>query len=308
MSDALGARYGYASPVDQLLSLGDLREQPRYDYLSLGLRPEDVPALIRLAGDAALWQADGDETEVWAPVHAWRALGELRAEEAIGPLVALLSKSDREDYDDWLDEELPDVFAQLGPAAVQPLAVYLRAPGHSRWARVTAATSLGRIAKAVPETRDMVVTALRDLLEDNVGRKRPPSDEEETLNGFVISELITLQATETAPTIARAFAGDRVDESIAGDLEDVQIALGLRTQRDTPARNYFLDSFGPTVDAPFVVGDELPDDEPESPDSFVDLPPLPPPGSAIRRVTVERKAKSKRKMAQQSRKQNRKKK
>ena len=38
------------------------------------------------------------------------------------------------------------------------------------------------------------------------------------------------------------------------------------------------------------------------------FPPLPAPGSTVKRVTVERKAKSKRKMAQQSRKQDRKKK
>lgn len=313
MSDDRGAQYGYAPPVDQLLSLGDLRGQPRYDYLSLGLRHEDVPALIRMAGDDALWRADGESVEVWAPVHAWRALGDLRAEEAIGPLIALLSKPDRDDYDDWLDEEMPDVFGLLGPAAIAPLAAYLRAPGHSRWARVTAATSLGRIAQAAPGARDAIVAVLDGLLKDNVSRKRPPNDEEETVNGSVISELITLGATEAAQTIADAFAADRVDESIAGDLEDVQIALGLRTQRDTPAPHYFLDSFGgdPFGGAaadPFADLDEPPDDAPEPLDRFTDLPPLPPPGSATRRVTVERKAKSKRKMSQQSRKQNRKKK
>lgn len=308
MSADLRASYGYSPPVDQLLSLGDLREQPRYDYLSLGLRPEDVPALIAMAGDDALWQADGEAVEVWAPVHAWRALGDLRAEEAIAPLVALLSRPDPDDYDDWLGDELPDIFAKIGPAAVPPLAAYLRAPGHSHWARITAATSLSHIALAAPEVRNTAVTALRETIDDMVSRRRPTNENEQTLNGFVISELITLGAVEAAPSIEAAFAADRVDETISGDLEDVQIALGLRIQRDTPARNYALDMFGPTVDEPFVVGDELPDDAPEPLDRFADLMPLPVPGSSVKRVTVERKAKSKRKMAQQSRKQNRKKK
>jgi HEAT repeat protein len=35
--------------------------------------------------EAPLW-ADQNSMEVWAPVHAWRALGQLRAEEAIKPL------------------------------------------------------------------------------------------------------------------------------------------------------------------------------------------------------------------------------
>lgn len=308
MSVELGVRYGYVPPVDQLLTLGDPREQPRYDYLSLGLRHEDLPALIRMAGDDDLWQADGDAVEVWAPVHAWRALGELRAEEAIAPLVALLSRPDPDDYDDWLGDELPDVFAKIGPAAVPPLAAYLRAPGHSRWGRITAATSLSHIALAAPEVRDIAVTALRETIDDTVSRRRPTNEAEQTLNGFVISELITLGAVEAAPSIEAAFAADRVDETISGDLEDVQIALGLREQRDTPARNYALGMFTPEVDEPFAVGDELSDDVPDSLDRFADLPPLPAPGSSFKRVTVERKAKSKRKMAQQSRKQNRKKK
>ena len=198
-----------------------------------------------------------------------------------------------------MGKELPEVFAKLGPKAIPPLAAYLRAPGHGLWARVTAAGGLGKIAQAAPETRDTVVATLNDLLEDNASRQRPPNERGETLNGFVISELITLGAGETAPTIERAFAADRVDETIAGDLEDVQIALGLRERRDTPARHYLLDSRS-------GAGDELPDDELEPPSRFADLPPLPAPGSATRRVTVERKAKGKRKLAQQSRKQNRK--
>jgi len=308
MSDELGARYGYAPPVDRLLSIGDLREQPRYDYLSLGLRPEDVPALIAMAGDDVLWQADSDDVEVWAPIHAWRALGDLRAEEAIAPLIALLSKPVEDGYDDWINGELPDIFAKIGPAAIPMLAAYLRAPGHGHWARITAATSLSHIALAAPEIRNTVVAALCETVDDTVSRRRPTNENEQILNGFVISELITLGASEAAPSIEAAFAADRVDETISGDLEDVQIALGLRTQRDTPARNYALDMFGPAIDEPFVVGDELPGDEPEPLDRFADLPPLPAPGSAVKRVTVERKEKGKRKMAQQSRKQNRKKK
>ncbi len=37
-----------------------------------------------------------------------------------------------------------------------------------------------------------------------------------------------LQSVEAAPTIERAFAADRVDETIAGDWDEVQASLGLR--------------------------------------------------------------------------------
>jgi HEAT repeat protein len=46
--------------------------------------------------EAPLW-ADQNSMEVWAPVHAWRALGQLRAEEAIKPLREyLLDSSNKE--------------------------------------------------------------------------------------------------------------------------------------------------------------------------------------------------------------------
>src|SRR4051812_7642683 len=109
----LAEKYGYRPPVDQLLTLGDLREVPRYDYLSLGLGPDDVPDLIRMASDDALWWSGEEKIEVWSAVHAWRALGELRAEAAIEPLVALLAKPDPDEFDEWIGEELPDIFAQI---------------------------------------------------------------------------------------------------------------------------------------------------------------------------------------------------
>ena len=107
----------YPAPVNQLLQLGDLRgAKPSRDYLALGLSLEHVPDLVRMAQDDALHWADSESKDVWAPIHAWRALGQLRSETAIGPLLGLLHRIDDDD-DDWADEELPKVFGQIGPAA-----------------------------------------------------------------------------------------------------------------------------------------------------------------------------------------------
>src|SRR5579864_7878643 len=48
-------------------------------------------------------------------VHAWRALGQLRAVEAVEPLLELF---DRLEDDDWVHEELPAVFGLIGPARI----------------------------------------------------------------------------------------------------------------------------------------------------------------------------------------------
>jgi hypothetical protein len=85
---------GYAAPVQRLLSIGEVRshnpsEWPDY-CARFGLQREHISDLIRMACDAGLNQADSSSNEVWAPMHAWRALGQLRAEEAVLPLLALL--------------------------------------------------------------------------------------------------------------------------------------------------------------------------------------------------------------------------
>jgi len=61
----------YPPPLDRLLTLGDAwKMQDWPDYLALGLGPEHIPDLIRLATDPALNDADSDNAEVWAPGRA----------------------------------------------------------------------------------------------------------------------------------------------------------------------------------------------------------------------------------------------
>lgn len=54
------------------------------------------------------------------------------------------------------------------------------------------------------------------------------------LNAFLISGLIDIDATEAIGLIRHAFSRDRVDLSIVGDIEEVEIEMGLRTYRSTP--------------------------------------------------------------------------
>jgi uncharacterized protein YecA (UPF0149 family) len=52
--------------------------------------------------------------------------------------------------------------------------------------------------------------------------------------------LIDLEAVEAIDAIRDAFRRDAVDISVAGDVEDVEIALGLRARRATPAPKYMV--------------------------------------------------------------------
>jgi len=223
--------YSYAPPVSELLAVGDPRQRPGWvDYAALGLAEEHVPELIRMLQDEDLHWADGESDEVWAPLHAWRALGTLQAEAAIQPLVGLLPWIDAYD-DDWVMEDLPDVFERIGEAAVPALAIFLADDRHGLWARVTAASSLGKIGQAHPEARDVCIAALStQLVHFNTVEKE--------LNGFIVNALVDLKAVEAAPVMEQAFAADKVDISILGDWEDAQIALGLLDKRLTPPPEY----------------------------------------------------------------------
>jgi HEAT repeat protein len=220
----------YQPPVSELLKLGDVRGTVKWhDYLALGLGPEAVPELIRMAGDAALHEADGESTEVWAPVHAWRALGQLRAEAAVEPLLGLLHRIDDED-DDAVGEEVPKVLGMLGPAALVPAADYLIDPKHGLYARVAASQAVKEIGQRFPEAREAAVANLMRALArfGELGR-------DETLNGFLVSDLMDLKAVEAAGLMERAFVADAVDTMITGEWKQVAAELGLALPETPPA-------------------------------------------------------------------------
>ncbi|MGH2412991.1 MAG: hypothetical protein ACRDEA_04715, partial [Microcystaceae cyanobacterium] len=117
------ASFNYSEPVSQLLTYGDCHALDFFewpDYLELGLSGEQIPELMRMVTDEALYQSDAETLESWAPIHAWRTLAQLHACEAIEPLLSILPKLDdlNDDYWEWISEELPMVFQRLGVEAI----------------------------------------------------------------------------------------------------------------------------------------------------------------------------------------------
>ena len=283
MSDL--ATIPYTPPVERLLTYGDARQVPiESDYLSLGLGPEHIPELIRLALDLRLHRADTESLDIWAPIHAWRALGQLRAESASVPLLSLF---DELDADEWIIEEMPKVYGLIGSAAIPALTDYFAQAGHLLFSYVAAAACLREIGRQQPAVRAECVSLLAQHLKQFAAN-------DPTLNGCLISDLIDLKAIEAAPLMARAFEACRVDLSVAGDCEDVQVELGLLAQRETPQRNDWLENVVDTAreTAESVAAIERPD----TTKSRSIHPP------------AAKKDKAKRKQAEKSRKKNRKRK
>lgn len=257
----------YLPPVKPLLELGEPPDEQKRDYVALGLSQADVPALIRMATDEQMHGGPPDSPVVYAPVHAWRALVQLRAVEAIAPLVELFRRAD--DWDDWVSEHLPRDLAEFGAAALEPLTAYLADSTHGDWSRVAAAKSIGLVGKNYPELRADCITRLSAQLERF-------AEQSETLNAFLISPLWDLRAVEALPAIERAFASGRVDESINGDFEDVQIEFGLKTERQYRRKPNSLTIMGEKLRAQWkAAGMPLPEDADDNfPELEDDFPPL----------------------------------
>jgi len=277
-----------SAAVDRLRPLGEPTApgEPWPDYpATYGLTRDDLPALIALAEDESVYREH--DPAVWAPLHAWRALGQLGAPEAAAPLARLLVRFAGPDGDDdWGIAEVPRALGMLGSAAFAPARALLDDPAQDPLVRAGAADALAHLAQAHPDERAACVAALADVL------ARPGTDP--GVGAFVVGALVQLGATETAPAIEAAFAGGRVEPSYNGDWEDVQLALGLIAERRTPRPRYVHPSLGPVraLDDAWAAGSAAGDSEV---------------GAAARRARERAKAKAKRKAAARSRRANRRK-
>ncbi|MBD2432283.1 MULTISPECIES: HEAT repeat domain-containing protein [Fischerella] len=213
----------YQAPIDKLLTLGDCHKiTNEYNYIAeLGLDTEHIPGLISMAVDQNLNGADSASLEAWGKIHACRALGQLRAEAAIEPLMQLFHELEDSD---WVNEEMPKVYGMFGEVAIPRLQAYLADESHGIFPRITAIHSLEEICKQHPETRQKCIAVLTQQLK--LFAQNPHE-----LNGFIVASLIELQAVESAAVIKSAFLAQSVPDEITGTWDDVCESLGINSDK-----------------------------------------------------------------------------
>ncbi|KST62745.1 HEAT repeat domain-containing protein [Mastigocoleus testarum] len=219
------SRTSYQTPVDKLLTFGNCYNYGNQwrDYIAeLDLGSQHIPDLIQMAIDGEFYGVDSGDFKNWGPVHAWRALAQLGAEEAIEPLMQLFHQ--REDCD-LVSEEMPKVFGKIGAMAIPYLQTYLADPSHGLFPRIAATNSLEEIANHHPIARSQSIGVLTQQLK--LFNQNPTE-----LNGFLVASLTHLQAKESALVIKSAFEtvtneGEIVPEDIAGTWDEIKQALGV---------------------------------------------------------------------------------
>ncbi|MGE0479515.1 MAG: hypothetical protein AB7Q17_03480 [Phycisphaerae bacterium] len=190
------------------------------DYRAMGLTDADVPTLCSVVTDHDLFR-DPPTTDGWfAAVHAWRALAQVGAPALIELLVAEL-RFRLHEQDDWLAEDFPRIAAELGPATVPVLRAAVADSSEDADLRIIAASALAQVAERHAEVRGEVVAVLTTAL---AAFDSNPVD----VNAFLIDNLLTLRAVESAETIERAYAAGRVDEGVVGGWDAVRDTLGVK--------------------------------------------------------------------------------
>lgn len=216
--------------VNALKTLGEPEDgRPWADYSRYGITRSDAARLVALIKDqeGEFFTSDDEDDAYWVPLHAWRALKPLMP----AGLEALIAGFNVLGEDDWALDEIPEVVAAAGNAAIAPLTDFILNHGNERMAHSLAMDTLSEIGRTQPSLRAKVIKTLADCLQDLPARH---SD----LNGLLVAHLVEFKAVDTQGIMRAAFAAERVDMSICGDLEDVEIALGLRTERSTPRPDY----------------------------------------------------------------------
>jgi len=216
----------YPRPVSELLALGrpahpicwDAKKWA--DYVQrFDFTERHVPDLIRMATDRDLNFRHQEDPAVYAPQHAWRALGQLRAESAIEPLLAILNVFDQI-WDDAGLEEIPSVLGMIGASAIHPANAFALDARNRTGPRWTACRVLTAVAEWFPACRERCLACLRDLLQR--ARWNPPN-----FNGMVTSCLVDLNDTDSAGLIKWVYHCAPVDSFICGPWPTVAEELGV---------------------------------------------------------------------------------
>lgn len=230
----------FTEPVKKLFETGESKDRFRFlNYTELGINESHIQQLIHVAtNEKYFYDDDSDSPQKYAAIHAWHALGQLHAEEAIEPLISLFERLN----DTWIDEEMPEVFAELGEKALPALEKYLADPPKTLHARINAAACIEQIGHNDLDLRKKSIAILTKQLKNY-------RQNWAELNGFLIYYLTDLSATESIDVIREAYQQNCVDFSIAGDLGTVEYELGLSEKE--PSVQLFAEEMGKESDNDF---------------------------------------------------------
>lgn len=212
-----------ADKIKQLRRAG-LRPAERLAQQIIQAGAAAVSPLIALATETDLLH--DDEPECYAPIHALRLLGELRAAEMIQPLLREfpleLYYQDEQLPRTWASEA-PQMIARIGAPAADALWAIADDPDWHADGRGTALSALVSATMPAPELREPLVAGLRERLARCDDRQ---------LAGHLILALGSLGVGEIYGEVMALYRQGRVDADILAP----GVARQLLLSKDAPKR------------------------------------------------------------------------
>jgi hypothetical protein len=187
---------------------------------------EDISELTKLALDNSSEEIDYElyhneaDRLYFASSYAVIALGKLGAIEVIEPLV---NKMYLNRESDAYHEAIIDYLGDIGVEAIDFIENELLSVYEDK---MTLFDGLDKIVKNNLQEKERVSDLLAKYLEK--------TDDDKSHLGFAISLLVEFSGVKYIDIIRETFKTKEIDIMFAGDLEDIEIKLGLREKRSRP--------------------------------------------------------------------------
>ena len=196
-------------------------------YADLNFTKEDVDELIGLAEDFYLMFEQSDE-ESAVCIHAWRSAVFVGDVSLVSTLLMIALECDLIE-DEWFAEDFSILMAHFGMSAFPALLEALASNLLDESVVSLVCNSIPVLGESEKEKEKLRAALVGLLVKGELDRD---------LRANLVNGLVMLKAVEAIDTICSQFEANQVNVAIVGDLEEVELALGLRSQRATPKPDF----------------------------------------------------------------------
>ena len=200
---------------------------PELDLLRACLAREEAlrPYLLEMLAtdpyEAYGLPLDSEDPRAVVNIHAGHLLLAFKEPAALPLFTEIYRDEERENLIEWFNPWLHE----YGAAAVAPFAAVMADENVYRYGRAAATEILSAIGRRFPETRETIVTTLRDALPTLPERALPDRDtppdgvEPDEIWAWIASTLAELDAQEALPQIKALYDANPDNEEIQEDEE-----------------------------------------------------------------------------------------
>lgn len=188
---------------------------------------QDISNIILYSIGKTYKGINDDTIESWdnsAIMHSLILLAQLQSDKGLDAVLEIMRQTGEfADYHlgDMAPELLHPALYACGKDNVPAIEDYLNQPGLDSYLRSQAPDALAMIVFNHPERRDEIIAVFRRLLNSMVSNLPVQRACDGTFAGFVMSNLMDIDAKELIPEIEATFATDCVNKTIAGDCKKV---------------------------------------------------------------------------------------